>query len=299
MLPLQFKTPTQKKNRIIQIEVTTRCDKACSNCTRALAQVKKPDMTLEQFEQAVTASRDWIIRENGTLSLFGGNPAISKNFIEYCRILARYLPPKNRGLWCNNLLGKGSDVSKYFTGESMFNFNVHQDAQAAQEFREWFPYAQVFGEHAPSFHSSIFIASSDYLPEEEWRKKVQDCQYDIHWSAIIITEAPDWSKLGGYSCEIAATHARTNGQALGVEVVPGWLDLQRESFEEQYEYACRRCSGCLGVEGTVDLGPGMKDEVSKLNLNLVQLTISKTRTVEVVDQLKGGRNPIDYLRKKA
>ncbi len=297
MLP--FKTPTQKRNRIIQIEVTTRCDKTCSNCTRALAQVRKPDMTPDQFETAVKACREWILRENGTLSIFGGNPAASKHFIEYCQILASHLPLKNRGLWCNNLLGKGEEASKYFSKESRFNFNVHRDVDAANEFRRWFPYAQIFGEHKASFHSSIFIASSDFISEDQLRKNVANCQYDTHWSAIIITEAPDWSRLGGYSCEIASTHARTNGQALGVPVEAGWLDLPAESFEHQYEFACRRCSGCLGVEGVVDLGEGSRDQFSKLNEGLVQLTVAKSRQTEVVERIDQGRNPIDYLRKNA
>lgn len=288
-----------KVNRIIQIEVTTRCDKTCSNCTRALAQVQKPDMTLEQFEQAVISSKDWIIRENGTLAIFGGNPAVSKNFLEYCKILSDHLPAKNRGLWCNNLVGKGEQASKFFSRESMFNFNVHRDARAAAEFRQWFPYAQIFGEHKASYHSSIFVASSDFLEEEEWRSRVENCTYDTHWSAIIITEAPDWSRLGGYSCEIAATHARTNGLALGVAVSPGWLDLARESFEMQYEYACQRCSGCLGVKGVIDLGEGQRDQFSPLNSQLVQLTVSKTRQTEIVESLVTGSNPIDYLRKNA
>ena len=256
-------------------------------------------MTPEQFDTAVHACRDWIVRENGVLSIFGGNPAASKHFIEYCEILASHLPVRNRGLWCNNLLGKGEQASKFFSRESMFNFNVHRDVQAASEFRRWFPYARIFGEHAPSYHSSIFVASGDYLTDEQIHQNVANCQYDTHWSAIVITEAPDWSRLGGYSCEIASTHARTNGQALGVSVVPGWLDLPAESFSHQYDFACRRCSGCLGVEGVVDLGDGARDQFSKMNESLVQLTVAKSRNVEVVSKMDGGRNPIDYLRKNA
>lgn len=294
---IKFRTPNKKNGRILQCEITTRCDKDCFNCTRALAQVRKPDMTPEQFEQAILASKDWIIRERGVFALFGGNPLVSKHFGEICDILAFYLPEENRGLWTNNFLNKGDIVKRTFTKNSTFNFNVHQDKKAADGIRDIFPWATIHGEDAPSMHASIFVAAQDFLPEKELWEAVEKCSYDIEWSAIIIQEAPDWSRLGGYSCEIAATHARTNGKALGVEIKPGWLDLMEDSFRHQYDFACRRCSGCLNLHGTQDLGGSGADQFSKTNKNVQEMTISKSRKTEMLESLPVlGGPPIDYLK---
>lgn len=293
-----MRIPTKKKNRIIQVDVTSVCDKDCSNCTRALAQIKKPDMTPEQFEQAVLASKDWILRENGVLSLFGGNPLASKHFENYCEILSAHLPLRNRGLWTNNLLGKGEIAAKYFHPRlSVFNFNAHCDQVAVEKFKKYFPGVPVYGADRQSMHASIFVAAQDFFPEEEIWRRVEKCTYDIEWSAIIVQEAPGWDTLGGYSCEIASTHARVNGVALGTPVETGWLDRLEDSFRHQYEFACPRCSGCLGLEGTPDLGDNARDQFSPSNAHLAEKSWNKHRKTEVVDSLPGdGFVPIDYLR---
>lgn len=294
---MKFRIPTRKLGRIVQVEITTKCDKACANCTRALAQVSKPDMTPKQFEQAVLASKDWIIRERGTLAAFGGNPCASACFDEICAIIREHLPEENRGLWTNNFLGKGKVISETFTKKGVYNFNCHQDQKAADEILEVFPWATVHGRDRASLHASIFIASQDFLNEEGIWKAVSKCTYDIEWSAIVIQEAPDWGSLGGYSCEIAATHARTNRKALGVPVEPGWLDLKEKDFEHQYDFACRRCGGCLNLDGVQDIGGNWRDQFSETNLNVLAMTKSRTRPTEVVKTLPAtGSTPIDYLR---
>lgn len=290
-----MRIPTLKINRIVQIDVTSRCDKACSNCTRGLAQIKKPDMTLAQFEEAVKSSYEWVIREKGVLSLFGGNPCVSKNFEEYCRILAEYLPPVNRGLWTNHLLGKGAIARRCFTEESSYNFNVHEDESAAAEMREWFPWVKVFGEKKSSKHASIFVGASEFVSSETLWDRVSRCSYDIYWSAIIVQEAPEWNSIGGYSCEIASTHARVNGKALGVPITPGWLDSSLSVFEKQYRFACPKCSGCLNLEGIED---NLEiDQFSPGNAQLIQLNWAKTRRGEIVTSPQRADSlPVTYLK---
>jgi len=290
-----MRIPTKKKNRIVQIDVTSLCDKACSNCTRALAQIRKQDMTPEQFEQAVDSSFEWVLRENGTLAIFGGNPCVSKNFEAYCEILAKYLPPKNRGLWTNNLLGKGHIARRFLDRSSTFNFNVHEDKNAAAEIRRTFPWAAVHGVSKASQHATLFAAASDFVPEEELWSLVEKCSYDIHWSAIIVQEVPDWQSLGGYSCEIASTHARVNGVAAGIPIAKGWLDCTIEQVEHQYKFACPKCSGCLNLKGIPD--KAKVDQFSETNLHLVQLNWAKSRQHQIVDQLeKSGHLAVTYLK---
>lgn len=254
-------------------------------------------MTPEQFETAVRSSYEWILRERGVLSIFGGNAAISKYFEDYCRILRDYLPEQNCGLWINNLLGKGEIARRYFGPASTYNFNVHQDQQAAKEFREFFPFAKIWGEYRRSMHASLFVAAQDFLSEDQIWAGVEKCSYDIEWSAIIVQEAPNWDTLGGYSCEIASTHARVNGVALGIPVAPGWLDCTVGQVHHQYEFACRRCSGAMNLKATPDLGEGAVDQFSKTNEHLIQLNISKTRLSEVVTSAQlNDHTAIDYMR---
>ena len=290
-----MRVPTAKKNRIVQIDVTSLCDKACSNCTRALAQIRKPDMSPEQFEQAVSASCEWVKRENGTLAIFGGNPCVSRHFEDYCEILAKYLPPQNRGLWTNNLLGKGHIAKRFFDRTSTFNFNVHEDKAAAAEIRQTFPWVKIFGVNKASQHATLFAASSEFVDEQMLWKLVEQCSYDIHWSAIVVQEAPDWTQLGAYSCEIASTHARVNGVANGIPVVPGWLDCSLSEVEHQYRFACPRCSGCMNLKGIPD--SAKIDQFSSTNAHLVQLNWAKSRRCEIVDNPeKSGHLPVSYLQ---
>jgi len=261
--------------------------------------LKKPDMTPEQFEQAVKASYEWIIRENGILSLFGGNVCVSKHFGDYCRILGSYLPEENRGLWTNNLGNNGAVAAQTFTEKSRFNINVHGRDANAVKFRQHMPWARVHGLRTRSEHSSIFLASQDFIPEEEIWKRVENCTYDIEWSAIIVQEAPEWNTLGGYSCEIASTHARVNGEALGVPIEPGWLDLLLPEFEHQYRYACPRCSGCLNVKGIDDypMHDRPTDQFSRTNAHLTE-KLSPRRNFQILEELpKSAGRAIDYLGK--
>ena len=289
--------PTKKQNRIIQIDVTSKCDLACSCCTRGLAWHRKPDMTLEQFEQAVIACKDWVVRENGLLSIFGGNPCVSKLFPRYCEILADHVPEANRGFWTNNLNGHGAVARKYFTRHVYCN--VHASAKHAAELSREVPFASIYGDEKPSKHASVFVASRDFVSEEEMWRLVEDCDYDIRWSAMVIQEAPDWQTLGGYSCEIASSHARLAGLSLGVPVVPGWLDLQEKDFHHQYNWACRRCGGCLKLKGIDDSDE--RDQVSESNKHLVKMTVSRNRRVDVVENLQDigqAPDPTDYLKRR-
>ena len=294
-----MRIPNKKTHRIIQIEVTTVCDLDCFHCTRALAQTPKLHMPIDLFEQAVIACKDWILRENGTLALFGGNACLWKNFDQGCEILAKHIPARNRGLWTNNIFQKGELIRKTFTKESMFNLVAHGKPAAYDQMKKEIPYAAVHSRDKGTSHASIFVAPQDFISDEEIWKRQEKCTYDIEWSAIVMLEAPDYTTLGGYSCEIAGTHARVNGKALGVPIVNGWLDGELDKFRHQYEYACPKCSGLLNLDGVPDLGEGGRDQFSKSNAHIVPLTISKKRPIEIVDSIPSHdhRPPIQYITK--
>src|SRR5688572_748232 len=108
--------PIDKINRggndILQIEITRKCDLyACSNCTRALPfRHDAWEMSLDVFTTAVDSVLEW----RGIVALFGGNPMAHSRIDEVCAILAERIPPNRRGLWTNNLLGKGELAQRVF-----------------------------------------------------------------------------------------------------------------------------------------------------------------------------------------
>src|SRR5678815_405006 len=92
--------PGKYREGVIQIHVTRACDKACFNCTQLSNLGGKTEfMSPEHFAQAVESLRGYF----GVVGVFGGNPAMSPHFVEYCRILRdSWVPFNQRGLWCNN-----------------------------------------------------------------------------------------------------------------------------------------------------------------------------------------------------
>ena len=104
-------TPRAGKYRqgVIQIHITRACDKSCFNCTQASNVGGKTGFMLpDHFEQAVrslgfdSATAPSPSRYFGVVGVFGGNPALSPHFSDYCAILHRLVPYEQRGIWCNN-----------------------------------------------------------------------------------------------------------------------------------------------------------------------------------------------------
>jgi uncharacterized radical SAM superfamily Fe-S cluster-containing enzyme len=102
--------------QIIQIDITNKCDLACSNCTRLLEnQNNFWEMTPENFRLAVRSLEGF----PGIIGMMGGNPAMHRDFRELCDIFVEEVPNKNqRGLFTNNIF-KHADVAKKVFGSSI------------------------------------------------------------------------------------------------------------------------------------------------------------------------------------
>ena len=119
---------------VIQVLVTSSCDKACYGCTQN-SQLARPKwfMTPEQFEQAILSLKDYW----GVHGVFGGNPCLSPHFKDYCEILRKHVPFPQRGLWSNNpiTLENAQECARTFhPGHS--NLNVHMDQKAFDLFKQ-------------------------------------------------------------------------------------------------------------------------------------------------------------------
>lgn len=152
---------------VIQILVTSSCDKACVSCTQ-LSQIRRKPwfMTPDQFELACKS----LVGYTGVWGLFGGNPATSMYFADYCEILKKYVPFEQRGIWCNAPLGKGSLMRSTFNPRYS-NLNVHLDRNAYQEFKDTWPESMPFGLNVDSRHSPCYVAMKDVL-----KKVCVDCE---------------------------------------------------------------------------------------------------------------------------
>ena len=215
---------------VIQILVTSTCDKACFNCTQA-SQLQRPRwfMTPEQFDGAVKSlgftedlmSFDGRVRPEGAypgvVGLFGGNPALSPHFEAYCSILRERVPFRQRGIWCNNPVTlHNAKVMATTFDPSVSNLNVHMDARAYDLFREGWPEAKPFGLTADSRHSPPWVAMRDVVLQDQddglgvrpdddrIRELISTCDINQHWSAMVGVFR---GELRAWFCEVAGAQA--------------------------------------------------------------------------------------------
>jgi hypothetical protein len=279
-----MKTPADKiapganpRNDIIQIIVTNRCDLfTCSNCTQLLpfrADVRF--MSVDVFRRALRSLDTW----PGVRALFGGNPCSHPNFEELCSIMEEEVPNQaQRGLWTNNLLGKGAVAKRTFWPHGRFNLNVHEVSAAADYMREWLPGVPVLGENKASWHSPILMKWSDYgLSYEQWVSQRETCDINQRWSAAI---AERRGEAYGYFCEVGAALDGIRGENHGVLAVPGWWKFGMGMFHEQVRQCCDRgCGVPLRRKGSLDradnydVSPSWPTEVPMLSNPAVSVKV--------------------------
>jgi hypothetical protein len=242
---------------ILQIMVTRTCDLACCHCTQGSNLAGKPAvMTLDQFEQACRSLEGYF----GVVGMFGGNPCTHPQFEGLCEIMRGFVPLQQRGLWTNNLRGKGAAARATFWPPHS-NLNVHLDTDAYNELARDWPEAQPYvrGRDEDSIHSSPWVAIKDVILEERVRwSLIGSCDVNQHWSACIGVVR---GELRAYFCELAyaqaALHADNpdwdgTGRPMpdtGKPVVPGWWKKPMQSFANQVNLHCHACGIPMRREG--------------------------------------------------
>jgi hypothetical protein len=234
---------------VIQILVTSSCDKSCFACTQG-SNLARPrwEMTPDQFKAAVESLRGY----PGIVGVFGGNPALSPHFLDYCEILKRsWVPPERRGIWCNNpiTIFKAQVMAETFN-PAVSNLNVHLDQVAFRKFKEGWPQCHPVGLTTDSRHSPVHLAMRDVLKKlcgmcggkktirmsdddfdglpcggcggtglvyDEWKawELISGCDINQHWSAMIGVFR---GQLRGWFCEIAG------GQSILYQADPNYPD---------------------------------------------------------------------------
>lgn len=283
MISPGMRRPGKWRGGVLQIWVTRACDKSCFGCTQGSNLRGVPGLiTPEQFEQACKTLVDYF----GVIGVFGGNPAIHPQFEDLCAILRKYIPKEQRGLWCNNPLGKGAVMRETFN-PAVSNLNVHLDKKAYDEFRRDWPEARPFGLDTDSRHSPVYVSMKDLIEDEDTRwQLISNCDINKHWSAMIGVFR---GELRGYFCEIAGAQAMLrqtdpNYPDTGVEVVEGWWRSPMSVFAEQVREHCHNCGVPLRGYGELAQAESGVEQTTESYADIYKPKKSN-RTVEVVRDL--------------
>ena len=273
---------------VIQIHVGRACDKACFNCTQGsnLGGVSQ-FMTPKQFEQACFSLKDYF----GTVGVFGGNPALSPHFEEYCKIIDKHIPFYRRGLWCNKPFGKGQFMRGTFNPK-VSNLNCHLDMEAYNEFKRDWPESIPFGHRHQddSRHSPVFVAMKDVIDDESKRwELISDCDINKHWSAMIGVFR---GELRAWFCEIAGAQSilhqnNPDYPDTGHEVDPDWWRKPIADFAHQVRKHCHDCGVPLRGYGELacSTDPNSKEQCSETHADIYKPKKTK-RKVEIVMTLE-------------
>jgi hypothetical protein len=263
MVPPSQRRPGIYRGGILQIMVTRACDLSCYHCTQGsnLAVGKPVVMTPDQFDQACASLEGYF----GVVGVFGGNPTMSPYFEDYCRIMRGRFPFEQRGLWTNNLRGKGGHARITFNPKHS-NFNVHLNTDAYDEFcRDWpesIPYLK--GRDEDSKHLSPWRAMN------RW-PLIGRCDINRWWSAMVCVVR---GELRAFFCEIAGAMAMLHqdnpdwdgtGQPMpdtGLKVEPDWWRKPMADFEPQARLHCNACGIPLGGAPQWAIG-GEREEFSE------------------------------------
>lgn len=270
MVPPSRRRPGIWRGGVLQVHVTRACDMACVHCTQGSNLAGRPAMmTPEQFDRALISIGGYF----GVVGMFGGNPAMHPRFGDLCAIMRARVPYLQRGLWCNNLRGKGTIARETFN-PTVSNINVHLDPAAAAEFRRDWPEVAPFikGETEDSLHGSPWVSMTDLgVPEDERWRLISECDINRHWSAMICVVR---GELRAFFCEIAGAQAmlhqdnpdwRGTGEPMpdtGLPLTPGWWRLPMDSFARQVETHCHSCGVPMRRPGKLAVG-GDADEFSE------------------------------------
>jgi hypothetical protein len=306
----RMKAPSDKRpgiwrQGILQIHVTRACDLACNHCSQGSNLAGKPVMmTPDQFDEACRSLEGYF----GVVGMFGGNPTMHPQFDELCRIMRARIPFAQRGLWCNNLRGKGAHA-RITHNPKVSNLNVHMDARAFEEFeRDWpesRPYLKGLG--LDSIHSSPWVGLKDLgIPEGERWELISKCDVNQYWSAMICVVR---GEPRAFFCEVAGAQAMLHqdnpewagtgrpAEDTGLPISPGWWRQGMEAFERQVETHCHHCGIPARRHGVGAMGADA-NEFSEVH-RFISRSKVKDRPMQLVTiggEGRGNRPSTEYLK---
>lgn len=268
-----MKAPAQMQ--IICIDITNRCNLACSNCTRLLEnQEGYWDMSLSNFRKAVQSLQGF----TGIIAVLGGNPCLHREFEEICKIMQEEVPDKEqRGLWTNNAYKHQEIILETF---GSFNLNPHNDDKGVLSLKELHKKSGGKGLlwEGNSEHAPLLVAIKDLYGEKEMWARISQCDVNRYWSASIVQNQ---GELRAYFCEVAASFDLARGTDFGMDVTLGWWKKPMKDFSPQVRQFCPGCGAAARLNPSLDKEE--LDTFSFSNKDIVALAESKGRKVELIN----------------
>jgi hypothetical protein len=287
--------------KIVMIDITNSCHKACSNCTRFCGQHPKPfHMDVATFKKAVDSMEGF----PGIVGIIGGEPTLHPNFSEMMEYYASRIPEPRPAAFLSNPMPdfkSYSRVVKYMRGRkrglfSSLGAGYYKNFETIQDV---FAYQSLNDHQTVNTHQAILVTRKELgIPDEEWFKLRDNCWIQNIWSATITPK-------GAFFCEIAASLDMLFDGPGGWPIEPGWWKRTPAEFGEQLNW-CESCSVALKVptmnanEDTDIVSPVMLERLKKVNGPKVrknQLVVLDTTTYDR-NKVEGHEaDPIWYLPK--
>lgn len=279
---------------IICVDVTNKCDLACSNCTRLLEnQDAFWEMTPDNFRKALRSLHGF----RGIVAMIGGNPCMHRNFEELCQIFREEVPNKTqRGIWTNNYFKHRKVIEETF---GTYNLNAHGVKKAAEQLTDLAETKRKdkrnivwnYAEHAD--HAPLLTAVKDLYSEPEMWERISKCDINQEWSASIVQNK---GELRYYFCEVAASFDLARNEDHGYPIEDGWWKKHIVQMADQVK---RFCPGC-GVPAKQKPYKDFEeiDEYTETNRDIAEKSAKKKKRqiiyLQPVNKVEKNRRVTEY-----
>jgi len=254
----------------IQVELTSACVKRCSNCTRFSGTKQKEFfITDEEFRAAIDSLVEYSQQPHAMVGFMGGDPVLHPKFAEYCDYAASKIARDKLGLWSTfpdspKYRAYAETICRTF-GNILLNDHSRDDilhAPVLMASEEYFrkPCTRCGGEgFLPGGAECTTCNQTGKVTDDlSLFAAVDHCWVQESWSASI-------NPKGAWFCEVAAALSDLFDGPEGWKVEPGWWKRTPKDFQEQMDWACRKCGAALPLE-RIRNSQDSRDDVSPGNL---------------------------------
>ncbi len=235
---------------IICIDITNKCDLACSNCTRLL---ENQDAFWEMSPANFRVACKSLWGYGGIIAVIGGNPCMHSKFEEIAGIFEEEIPNRHqRGIWTNNAFKHAALLEEKF---GAFNLNPHAVERGIKSVLPIYERMVGSGKFrggyydTPSEHAPLLVAGKDIFEPDEMWERIGKCDVNKNWSASIVENK---GKLRAYFCEVAASFDLARNEDHGLPAYAGWWKARMETFKDQIDQFCPGCGSPARIKGSLD-----------------------------------------------
>lgn len=256
----------------IQVELCSACVKRCSNCTR-MSGTKQHEFFLsrEDFHAAIDSLVEYSQLPHALVGFMGGESLLHPDFIEFCDYAREKIGREKLGLWSTfpdapKYKGYAQKICDTFSCILLNDHSrddiLHAPVLMASEeyFRKQCDACTGSGKvgSEPKIDCPVCGGSGTVTDDLNLFAAVDRCWVQESWSASI-------NPKGAWFCEVAAALSDLFDGPEGWKVEPGWWKRTPKDFQEQMDWACRKCGAALPLE-RVRNSQDNRDDVSPGNL---------------------------------